>query len=609
VKLAIARRGAIFLFASLLQACGGGGDGDNSGNGSGARLSISPKEISVSATPGDAAPIGSVTLSVNNLPASGVYLEAGHSASGIEALNFFETGPSQGTLQIFFRSPGSLLNDTYNDTIELRVCTNESCTKQIRGSPETIRTSYVVSGSGAAAATIDRNDIQVTVDTRDDSSRTETVRVTLSSAPASGIWIATTQSDNGISAVSSLTYSGSLADVNIEFNPGAYLGSGTFEDTVNVQVCYDSSCVRQVHGSPFTITTTLSVGVGAEPGMTPLEVASRVELPHNVIDAEFSKALNRIVMVGSYPVNALYVYDVATSTESQQLLSKIPTSVSVSPDGLTAAVGHDALISIVDLTAVGQPGAPAPTLLNVSTDVYDVVLDGIGYVHALPLLDQWENIHSVNISSNAEQLSSGNSIYAGARGRLHPSGDYLYTASNGLSPSDIEKWDITSGAATALYDSPYHGDYEMCGNLWFKESGTTIHTACGNTFKSSVVQAEDMTYTGALELSPSNFYGWTIRALSQSDAHNEIALIEYDFYHCLIAPSAGPCYTHIAFHEDDFLNRLAVYSIGPVSVNDTDYAQQGLFIFHDAVGPNRYLLSRLEGMPNPDAEYYVSVIP
>ena len=118
-----------------------------------------------------------------------------------------------------------------------------------------------------------------------------------------------------------------------------------------------------------------------------------------------------------------------------------------------------------------------------------------------------------------------------------------------------------------------------------------------------------MVYSGALQLSPSNLYGWKIRSLSQSAALTEIALIEYERYRCEIVPGSGPCYEHVAFYESAFLNRLAVYSLGPVTVNNVGYAQRGLFVFHDATGTNKYLLSRLHGMPNPDAEYYLSVVP
>ncbi len=52
-----------------------------------------------------------------------------------------------------------------------------------------------------------------------------------------------------------------------------------------------------------------------------------------------------------------------------------------------------------------------------------------------------------------------------------------------------------------------------------------------------------------------------------------------------------------------------MYSIAPVTVNNVAYAQRGLFVFHDAIGTNKYLLSRLVGAPDPAAEYNLSVAP
>jgi hypothetical protein len=535
-------------------------------------------------------------------------VEGAYSALGIETLDFVGNSATQGTLTINFRSPGSLQNGTYSDSIQLRVCTEQPCVTQISGSPATVSTSYVVSGTGTSTVTLDRNSVEVATDTSDEFARAETVRLTLSVAPASAIHVQTNHTSNAVQSAYYRTLSNTLTEVDIRFLSGQQLAPDNFSDTVEITICYDSSCARQVQGSPFTVSASIAVAAATEPGVTPLAVASRVALPHNIIDAEFNKALNKIVMVGSYPANALYVYDVATGTEQQQPLNSSPTTVSISPDGLSAAVGHAALITIVDLATVGQPGAPAPILLDVSTEVFDVILDGNGYVHVLPRLSQGGGIHSVRIATNTEQVSTGRTIWPSTRGRLHPAGNHFYTMRSGT-PDDIEKWSISSGGAAWLYDSAYHGEYEMCRNLWFDESGATIYTACGNTLRSSEVQTQDMVFAGALELSPSNFYGWRIQSLSHSAAQGEIALIEYERYNCEQVPTTDPCFEHLAFYESASLNRLAVNSIPPVTVNDVSYAQRGLFVFHDAIGTNKYLLSRLDRVPNPNAEYYLSVVP
>jgi len=609
MKLAFVRSGVALVFATLLQACGGGGGGDGDGNGgSSARLSVSTSNVAVEATPGEATPTGSVTVTVSNPPAAGVFFDGTYTALGVEFVDFSPSSATSGTLNFVFRSPGSLQNGSYTDSVTIRGCIDAGCSTEISGSPKTINLTYEVTGTGVATATIDRTAIELALDSRDSRAPTETTRISLSQSTATPVWVDSTRGGSpSIQFVSHQQTSATTTDFSIQFQAGTALNSGIYNENIGLRVCYDQSCVRQVAGSPFSVTTRVTVDTGTEPGFDPLVVENQVALPHDVIDAEFSKALNAVVMVGSFPVSALYVYDVATGAESQQILNQVPNAVSVGPNGLTAAVGHDAHIAIVDLTTVGQAGAPAPIILDVSADVLDVVLAGNGYVHAFPRVDQWQSVHSVEIATNTERLSLG-TIYAGALGRLHPSGDFLYTASNGLSPSDIEKWDVTANTATVLYDSPYHGDHEMCGNLWFNESGTTIYTVCGNTFRSSPSQAQDMIYSGALALTTGSFYWFTIRSLSQSDARGEVVLIEHLRASCDPNPwSSEPCYSHLATYESDFLNRLSVYSIAPVTVAGGTYAHQGLFVFHDTAG-KKYLIGKLEGMPNPETEYFLSVI-
>jgi hypothetical protein len=125
-----------------------------------------------------------------------------------------------------------------------------------------------------------------------------------------------------------------------------------------------------------------------------------------------------------------------------------------------------------------------------------VILSDRGWVYVLPRHDQWETVYSIELATGVQQ--SNGTIYAGSVGRLHPSGDYLYLADRGLSPSDFEKFDVRTGPAMAMYDSPYHGDYAFSGDLWFFEDGSRVIARSANVFRTSPVRAEDMTYAGKL---------------------------------------------------------------------------------------------------------------
>lgn len=593
--------GSLALVSSLAGCGGGGSDSDRS-----PAVTASTTSVSVSGTPGDPAPTASLVLNLSNPPAAGLFLEGEYSDNGLDTVDSTTQGATQESLTLRFKRPGALRNGTYTDTLTLRVCTEDPCRTQIRGSPITVNVSYQVTGSGRYAVTASKTSVAMTVVDNETTDRYDFVQLSISPVPTDPVYVDVRATTAGLRSATGR--SSTAPAVDLQFKSGNQLAARTYDDTVTVRVCYDSSCVRELAGSPLTVATRLTVVIAPAQGPGPLVVRSRTSLPHNVIDAEYSAALDAIVTISTYPSNALHVYSTATGTERSQPLGKPPTAVSLAPDGLTAAVGHDALISVVDLANVGQAGAPAPLLLNVSADVFDLVLDARRKVHVYPRIDQWVAAHSVDIATNVETLGTGN-LYAGARARLHPSGDYIYAADNGLSPSDITKWNITSGVAQLMYDSPYHGDYGMCGNLWFDTSGSTIYTACGNSLRSSTTQSQDMVYAGRLQLSSASLGGtFLVGSLSHSTARAEIALLEYDSYSCSPFPGSTPCNTNLAVYEATLLNRRSVHSIAPVTVAGGSYRQRGLFVFDESSGTRRFLISRLLNYPDPATEYQLSVL-
>lgn len=434
-----------------------------------------------------------------------------------------------------------------------------------------------------------------------------TVMVTIQNPPDEGLYVVVGWTDSGVSSVDIFSLSETSARLDIYFRSPDSLLPGDYHDQLQLSVCYNESCSRQVISSPLWVTTAYTVARAddqPEPDVPALSVLDRIELSHDVVDAEYSAALDAIVMVSARPTSALHIHYPQTGVRHSVPLNRPPTSVSVAPDGRAAAVGHDAMISYVDLETLGDAMPLAPVLLDVSTNVVDLILDGRGYVHAIPIADQWVTFHSVEIATNTERLGSM-FLRADSRGRLHPSGDFIYTANRDLSPSDIEKWDIRSGVANSLYDSPYHGDYPMCGDIWVSEDGETLYTACGTTLRASTSPATDMTYTGTIALSLPSWNG-RIQSLSQSAEAGEILLLEFDSVECGAFGRPEFCFTRLAVYESDFLNRTELYSVPPIVVGDRAYAQRGLFVFHSANGAHRYMISRLSGVPAET--HYLSVL-
>ncbi len=218
----------------------------------------------------------------------------------------------------------------------------------------------------------------------------------------------------------------------------------------------------------------------------------KITLKSNLIDAEYSKKNDLLIYVSTNP-HQLNVYNTLTNKLEIVGLGFAPMSVSIALDGKTAIVGHDARVSHVDLTKLS-----VTKVYDVTCEAFDVVLGSNGWAYVLPKRDQWSNIHCLNLSTGEEILSTGYSIYAGSKGKLHPSGKYLYVTNNGLSPSDIEKFDLREGAANRMYDSPYHGDYPISGDLWFSEDGNRIFVKGRTVLKASEIKSQDMVYNGTV---------------------------------------------------------------------------------------------------------------
>lgn len=359
-----------------------------------------------------------------------------------------------------------------------------------------------------------------------------------------------------------------LASTGGTVNPG---------DTTTVDVTVDRAGL-----ATGTYASSITVTAGALPARTVgvslkhfFETKWLLDAP--LTDAEYDRAHDRIVAVGGGSSPRLFVLDPVARSMSSVVLPLDAACVSIRPDGLFAAAGHNGLVSYVNLTSMAVERTYATT-----TDAIDVVLPSNGWVYAFPRTDQWELIRCVNLTTGVETLNTGRQIYARTLAKLHPSGDYIYGANNGLSPSDFEKYDIRSGTAIYMYDSPYHGDYAFSGDLWFTDNGDRIFARSGNVFRSSTTQGQDMTYNGNLAGAP------IVQWVEHSTAASRIF--------CLLADSfQGAAPPELRVYDPAFLAFRGTKSLPPFLVPNgsgggTLYNSGGHFAFVNAAGTKVHVL-------------------
>lgn len=299
-------------------------------------------------------------------------------------------------------------------------------------------------------------------------------------------------------------------------------------------------------------------------------------LTHRVVDAEYNGATNRIITISANP-SRLHILDPETRNVQTIDLPQVPNAVSVRADGQYAAVGHNAWVSYVNL-ATRQVERVYP----VTTDAIDLVLASNGWVYVFPRTDQWVSIHSLELSTGLEKTTGG-TIRAGTLAKMHPSGKYIYGADNGLSPSDFEKYDIRSGAAIVMYDSPYHGDFAFSGDLWISEDGLRLFARSGNVFRSSEVPTEDMRYAGSLQGMTS--VAWA----TQSTAAGRVFALPGANFSSPTPPSELRVYdsAFLAYRGALPLPQFAVPGVG-------SFRSEGRFVFSSPSGQRVYLLVRAD---------------
>jgi len=240
------------------------------------------------------------------------------------------------------------------------------------------------------------------------------VRISTSST-STQFYLKGSYSTHGIASVAAADSTG---DFTIEFKSPASLGTGTYNDTVTLEGCYDSACSQQVQDSPQTISVTYIVtpGPGVLSSLSPSTVQAGVALTLTVNGSGFNAS--SVIIFGGNPVATTFV----SPTQLTAIISAsaIPQpgayGVAVAPSLAEAStnlsnqliLSVDALPSIAGLTPSSiVAGSPGFTLIVMGTNFLQgsVVLFG---GTALPTT--WQDNNQLSATVTTAQITSAGSV-------------------------------------------------------------------------------------------------------------------------------------------------------------------------------------------------------
>jgi hypothetical protein len=471
--------------------------------------------------------------------------------------------------------------------------------------------SIALSVSGGAAA-IER-DVH---DLGPPSTTTLTLRV--ANAPTDGpYWYRVQHTSSGIGSVfvqDRTAHEG--LDIQVSFAIPSVKPRGAYADEIVVEVCEDQACTRPAQNSPQRATVRYTIGffAPAEPDLPAVAIGSTSALPHDVVDAAYSEALDAVVMVANRPAPALHLHLLASGRQVQVPLATPPLALSLTPDGRHAAIGHDAAVSWIALEDSLGAGAsavrrPVPLVAGV------LAADGRGRVHLFDADLGSSGPLTLDIASGAlRRPVEGFSLQPLNVLRWAAPGDRLYGTSPLISAIPLFAIDIRGDAPSHVVEAPFFTTHRACGNVWPTRDGARLVTACGATFTTSADPALDMIYAGRLPLSvPTDPFApsdtWRIVSMAEAPADAGLLLLERDeggdcregFY----SSRLHLCFTRLAVHDAATLSRRTLHSLGPVTRSDGRFGQIGRYVFRRGNGET-VLLSELRGAPDPTAAVLLS---
>jgi hypothetical protein len=272
--------------------------------------------------------------------------------------------------------------------------------------------------------------------------------------------------------------------------------------------------------------------------------------------------------------HTLQILDPVTLASHSIPLAKAPLCVSVSPGGTFAAVGHESLVTYVDLS-----GKTVVKTFAVTGSVTDLVL-AVEWIHLRGA--------SIRVATGAV-VAFPSSHFTGAR--LQAGGAAIFATEPGPAGKVLWKYDVSTGPMSAAESSEakrYSVIYPACEGAWPSSSGARVYTGCGNAFESDLGYASSFPGMGGVRgVAEIPGLKWVAALASSRDSRakdNEVFVF-----------------------ESDFLERTNHFVLGDFESGGTKYEARGRWIF--AGTSSLYVISQAAAGFPVENDYGLAEIP
>ncbi len=298
-------------------------------------------------------------------------------------------------------------------------------------------------------------------------------------------------------------------------------------------------------------------------------------LPFRPIFVEYSKSVNQLVMASDGPPQ-LHLYEPVSRSLRSISLAKRPESLRLSPDGRRAAVGHDLLVSWVNLDTATVDRTFLVPFQVTQADASSAWIWARG---ATP------SGASINLTTGeiipTSSVVTGDSVYSPRLGAILVSTNTSYLA----------KIDVSSGPMGQVYTSPLNA---ICPGLQQSADEVRLYSGCAVVARSGATATDDPEYETSLN-------GVSrLRSVAELEGFGHIAAIPDNGS----SPIADDSYVWL--FDSGFFNPS-----GGIALDDYPggVRARGRWVFFNRASMGFYAVSQSEANVGPGVAYGVHILP
>jgi hypothetical protein len=382
------------------------------------------------------------------------------------------TGSANFVDQILFVAGSILGAGSYADTITVKVCSDAPCSKPIAGSPQSIAVDYTVTGNPAPNAQYTLGNASLVLEAPTSGTAvTSTTVITANGMPPYGAYVfPIIGSGTAVASATVQSNQNGSATVSVTSKPPASLGSGIYNDSVQLKICYDSACTKPATPAPLTVQVLYIVDASAGVDFTQTSIPVEIwAMAWNATKQRFYATANSDT--GGIAHSLLVINPMTASLEQVVSLGQNdPTSIALTDNGQYAYI-----ISLQQVIRVDLGSLTIDETVNVAADAIKTVPgEPDSFVVETP--DQNLVIYDGTTPRPQSSVAAAPFFTFGADATT------VYAYGPALTPPTMYQLAVSSGGFTTTQTTPnvaladsYLLDIEYAGGLVYTTTGSVYN--------------------------------------------------------------------------------------------------------------------------------------